>query len=105
MPIRVEKWIVAGKLKYRVVGILWGGSQVVKMLQICFSPGGRCVPVDRFCQRVTDPWTIWSHDWSPQAPGVYKIRLAVTDPPVKATKLDSGYYARSIEITEVTASK
>ena len=26
MPIRVEKWSVAGKIKYRVVGIAWGGS-------------------------------------------------------------------------------
>ncbi len=26
MPIRVEKWLVAGKTKYRVVGIAWGGA-------------------------------------------------------------------------------
>lgn len=26
MPVRVEKWIVDNKIKYRVVGILWGGS-------------------------------------------------------------------------------
>jgi hypothetical protein len=38
MSIRVEKWLVSGKLKYRIVGILWDGSKVVKALHICFSP-------------------------------------------------------------------
>ena len=25
MPVRVEKWLVDGKIKYRVYGIAWGG--------------------------------------------------------------------------------
>ncbi len=32
MPIRVEKWLVRGKIKYRVLGILWGGSQLVRTI-------------------------------------------------------------------------
>src|SRR5438876_10787090 len=32
MPIRVEKWLGHGKIKYRVVGILWGGSRLLKAL-------------------------------------------------------------------------
>jgi DMSO/TMAO reductase YedYZ molybdopterin-dependent catalytic subunit len=101
MPIRIEKWVVAGKLKYRVIGILWGGSQAVRVLQIRFNPDEDYVRVDGFCQTTSDPWTIWTHAWSPQAPGVYAIRLAVTDPPVQARKLDAGYYIRAVEITEV----
>ena len=101
MPVRVEKWRVAGKIKYRIVGILWGGSQTIKELQICISPDGRCVPVDSFCQTKPDCWTIWSHAWSPPKPGVYAIRLAVKSPPVQARKLDSGYYVRSVSIAEV----
>src|SRR5438876_9630391 len=33
MPIRVEKWLGHGKIKYRVVGILWGGSRLLKALE------------------------------------------------------------------------
>src|SRR5207302_3983578 len=31
MPVRIEKWSVAGKIQYRVVGIAWGGTQPVRV--------------------------------------------------------------------------
>ena len=101
MPVRIEKWSVAGKIRYRVVGIAWGGTQPVKVLQIRFNPEEDYVPVDNFHQTRNDPWTLWTHDWSPKAPGTYAIRLAVKEPAVQARRLDSGYYVRSVEITEV----
>jgi len=100
-PIRVEKWSVAGKIRYRVVGIAWGGFQPVKILQIRFNPEEDYVAVDNFHQVTNDPWTFWTHNWSPQAPGTYSIRLSVKEPAVQALRLDSGYYVRSVEITEV----
>jgi DMSO/TMAO reductase YedYZ molybdopterin-dependent catalytic subunit len=100
-PIRVEKWAVAGKVRYRVVGIAWGGTQPVKVLQVRFNPEEDYVPVGSFHQVTNDPWTLWTHDWSPQAPGTYSIRLSVKEPVVQARRLDSGYYVRSVEITEV----
>lgn len=101
MPVRIEKWSVAGKIRYRVVGIAWGGTQPVKVLQIRFNPEEDYVPVDNFHQVKNDPWTLWTHDWSPKAPATYTIRLSVKEPAVQARRLDSGYYVRSIEITEV----
>lgn len=101
MPIRVEKWEVGGKLKYRVVGILWGGSRPIKSLQIRFNPEEDYVPVDSFAQTVSDPWSFWSHAWTPAAPGTYLIRLRVADPGVPSKRLDLGYYVRSLEINEV----
>jgi len=101
MPIRIEKWRIAGKIKYRVVGIAWGGSQRVKVLTIRFNPEEDYVPVDNFNQVENDPWTLWSHAWSPSAPGTYMIRLAVKEPAVQARRLDSGYYVRTVEIAEV----
>jgi len=101
MPIRVEKWSIAGKIKYRVVGIAWGGSQPLKVLAIRFNPEEDYVPVDNFHHLKNDPWTLWSHAWSPQASGTYSIRLAVKEPVVQARRLDSGYYVRSVEIAEV----
>lgn len=101
MPIRVERWAVAGRPKYRVVGILWGGSQPVKELQIRFNPDEPFVPVKGLRQTRNDPWTMWSHDWRPRSPGTYSIRLAVTDPVVTARKMDAGYYVRSVEIIDV----
>ncbi len=101
MPIRVEKWLVEESIKYRVVGIAWGGTTPVKTLMIRFNPEEDYVPVDNFAQTKNDPWTLWTHAWSPREPGTYSIRLAVKDPSVRTRRLDSGYYVRSVEISEV----
>jgi len=101
MPVRIEKWSVGDKIQYRVVGIAWGGGQPVKVLQIRFNPEEDYVPVDNFHQVKNDPWTLWTHNWSPKAPGTYAIRLSLKEPAVQARRLDSGYYVRSVEITEV----
>jgi len=100
-PIRVEKWSIAGKIRYRVVGIAWGGFQPVKILQIRFNPEEDYVQVENFHPAGNDPWTLWSHTWRPKAPGTYLIRLAVKEPVVRAPRLDSGYYVRGVEIREV----
>ena len=101
MPIRVEKWVVNGEIKYCVVGILWGGESPVRILEIRFNPEEDYVPVGRFKQTINDPWSFWSHEWMPKERGRYTIRLRVKDPPVSTRRLDSGYYARSVEIDEV----
>ena len=101
MPIRVEKWVVEQKIKYRVVGIAWGGAAPVKTLMIRFNPEEDYVPLDNFAQSKNDPWTLWTHAWSPKEPGTYSIRLAAKDPSVRTRRLDSGYYVRSVEISEV----
>jgi DMSO/TMAO reductase YedYZ molybdopterin-dependent catalytic subunit len=101
MPIKVEKWLVEGKINYRVVGILWGGSRPVNVLEIRFNPEEDYVHVDSFKQTANDPWSFWTHTWTPKIPGRYMIRLRVKDPPVTTKRLDSGYYVRSVEITEV----
>jgi DMSO/TMAO reductase YedYZ molybdopterin-dependent catalytic subunit len=101
MPIRVEKWLVEGKIKYRVAGILWGGSRPVDTLEIRFNPEEDYVRVDSFKQTSNDPWSFWTHAWTPKVPGTYMIRLRVKDPAVTTKRLDSGYYVRSVEITEV----
>src|SRR5215472_7841453 len=97
MPIRIEKWSIAGKIKYRVVGIAWGGSQPVKILAIRFNPEEDYVAVENFNHVKNDPWTLWTHSWSPKAPGTYAIRLVLKEPVVQARRLDSGYYVRTVE--------
>jgi DMSO/TMAO reductase YedYZ molybdopterin-dependent catalytic subunit len=101
MPIRVEKWLVNNKIRYRVIGILWGGSRPVKRLEIRFNPEEDYSPVSEFSHTTNDPWTFWSHAWEPKAAGTYMMRLRVVDPPVTAKRLDAGYYLRMVEITEV----
>ena len=101
MPIRVEKWLVNGRIKYRVVGILWGGARPVKVLEIRFNPEEDYVRVEHFSQTTNDPWSFWSHAWTPKAVGSYMIRLRVADPVVETKRLDSGHYVRSVEVSEV----
>jgi DMSO/TMAO reductase YedYZ molybdopterin-dependent catalytic subunit len=100
-PIRVEKWFVEEKTKYRVVGILWGGSRPVKGLEIRFNPEEDYVAVEKLEQTANDPWIFWTHTWTPKQPGTYMIRLRVKDPGVVTRRLDLGYYVRNVEITEV----
>jgi hypothetical protein len=101
MPIRVEKWLLRGKIKYRVVGILWGGSRPVKTLEIRFNPEEEYLRVDDFSHTANDPWSFWWHSWAPKAEGTYLIRLRITDPIVETKRLDSGYYVRSVEVKEI----
>jgi len=101
MPVRIEKWMVRGKIRYKVVGIVWGGTRPVETLQIRFKPDDEYVPVDGLHQVMNDPWSLWTHVWSPTAPGIYAIQLAVKEPAVRTRRLDSGYYARTVEITEI----
>ena len=104
MPIRVEKWLVEGRIKYRIIGILWGGSGLVKSLGIRFNPEEDYVPVDSFRQTANDPWSFWEHTWTPKQPGRYFIGLRVMEPAVVARRLEAGYYVRMIDITEVGGS-
>jgi len=100
MPVRVEKWLVDGKITYRVHGIAWGGSRLVSGLEIRFNEAENFVPVADFKQTGNDPWSFWAHSWTPKGVGVYSIQLRVKDNSVPARRLNSGYYVRSVEITE-----
>ena len=101
MAVRIEKRLVDGKLRYRVVGILWGGSELIRTLKIRFNADEEWTLVEGFRQLKLDPWTVWTHTWIPRAPGRYTIRLAITDPPVRARKLNLGLYDRSVNISEI----
>jgi len=101
MPVRVEKLRVNGKLKYRVAGVLWGGSETVAKLGIRFNPEEEYVPVESLRVPQTTPWTLWSHTWAPPERGRYTIRLAILEPSEKPKRLEAGYYARTVEIDEV----
>jgi DMSO/TMAO reductase YedYZ molybdopterin-dependent catalytic subunit len=101
MPIRIEKWAADEKIRYRVVGIIWGGAVPVKKLQIRFNPEEEYVDVSDFQQTANDPWSFWTHAWAPKQPGTYMIRLRVVDPSVPARRLEAGYYMRTVEISEV----
>jgi DMSO/TMAO reductase YedYZ molybdopterin-dependent catalytic subunit len=101
MPIRVEKWRDTGRVRYRVVGLLWGGSATVTRLGIRFNPEEEYVPVESLHVPQTTPWTLWSHTWRPSERGRYTIRLAILEPNAHPKRLEAGYYARSVEIEEV----
>ena len=101
MPIRVEKWLVGEKLRYRVVGLLWGGNQPVTRLGIRFHPEEEFVPVDSLPTPQKTPWSLWSHLWEPRERGTYSIRLAILEPELHPKRLDAGYYARSVAIAEI----
>jgi DMSO/TMAO reductase YedYZ molybdopterin-dependent catalytic subunit len=100
MPVRIEKWLVDGDIKYRVVGILWGGAQPVNVLEVRFNPEEDYVRVENLHQTAFGSWSFWTHTWVPKEKGMYLIRLRVKDPVVPQKRLDAGYYLRSVEITE-----
>jgi DMSO/TMAO reductase YedYZ molybdopterin-dependent catalytic subunit len=102
MPVKIEKWSVGGAIVYNVVGVMWGGATPTDRLQIRFDPD---LPFEDVgvCPKPTTnaTWTFWSHPFRPSAPGTYAIRLRVDDPSVLQRRMASGFYERSVAITEV----
>lgn len=101
LPVRVEKVSARGKTFYRIVGILWGGPTPTGALSIRLNPDLSFGPVEQIGSGLGTAWTLWSHTFRPQAPGRYRIELAVKDAAVRARRLDVGFYAREIEIAGV----
>ena len=102
MPVRVEKWVVDGRVEYRLVGIIWGGTQRTNALSIRFKTGGAWTKVDD-CPMPASPltWSTWTHTWRPTATGRYQIVLRVDDPSVRTRRLDLFFYVREIQIDEI----
>jgi DMSO/TMAO reductase YedYZ molybdopterin-dependent catalytic subunit len=101
MPVRVEKERIGGKPRFRVAGLQWGGPRLPDRVEIQFNQDEPYVPVASFRAGPNGSWNFWSHQWFPARPGKYTIRLRLTMPGIVMKRLDSGYYARSIEITEI----
>jgi DMSO/TMAO reductase YedYZ molybdopterin-dependent catalytic subunit len=102
MPVRIEQRRIAGRLEYRVVGIVWGGSRPVDRLIIRF--GGRD-PGTAFAicpaPRTHHTWSLWTYRWRPAEPGYYDISLRVADPAVRTRRLDLSFYIRRVRIDEI----
>ncbi len=101
LPVRVERWLVNGRIIYRVVGILWGGEKTTDRLVIRFNPDMAYVPVHSYHHETNTTWTLWSHSWTPKRAGRYRIQLQANEPGVLMRRLGLGYYARDVDIKEV----
>jgi DMSO/TMAO reductase YedYZ molybdopterin-dependent catalytic subunit len=101
MPTRVEKWRVGGKIRYHVMGLQWGGSAPSLAIEIGFESGEAFVPVENIPPSPDSNWCFWSYAWSPPRTGKFTIRLRLNAANVKARRLNSGYYDRSVDIAEI----
>ena len=102
MPVRVEKWLLDGRVVYRLVGVMWCGSKPTNALQIRFRPSEPFVPVsDCPLPETTAAWTLWSHLWRPAEPRRYQIVLRVNDPAVRTRRLDVFFYTREVTVDEI----
>jgi DMSO/TMAO reductase YedYZ molybdopterin-dependent catalytic subunit len=102
MPVGVEKWLIGGRLAYRITGIIWGGSTPTNALAIRFKSNQAWAPVDNCAiPASTLTWSLWSHTWRPDAPGRYQIALKVNDPKIRTRRLDIFFYVREVVIDEV----
>ncbi len=101
-PVRIEKRRVAGRLEYRIVGIVWGGDRTVDRLLIRFSAAGPFAPFD-VCPRPRThrTWSLWEYRWRPTEPGIYDIVLKAADTSIRTRRLDMYFYTRRVLIDEV----
>jgi DMSO/TMAO reductase YedYZ molybdopterin-dependent catalytic subunit len=99
LPVRVEKWLVSGAIRYRVVGIQWGGAARTDKLEIRFGAGSW----ERICMTNVSPtpWALWEHPWRPPATGVHAITLRTTDPSIRTRRLDTGHYLREVAVEQI----
>jgi DMSO/TMAO reductase YedYZ molybdopterin-dependent catalytic subunit len=101
MPIRIEKWTVGGKVEYRIVGIIWGGTKPTNALSIRFRAGDPWTKVDGPLPKTTETWSLWTHTWKPTETGRYQIVLRVDDPSIRTRRLDLYFYTREVQIDEI----
>jgi DMSO/TMAO reductase YedYZ molybdopterin-dependent catalytic subunit len=101
MPIRIEKWYVNGAIKYKIVGLHWGGTEVIRELGIQFNPQEDFEIVADIQNKIGTSWGFWYYLWSPKTTGTYVIRMKVVNPAVRTRRLDMGYYTRTVKITEL----
>jgi len=105
-PVRVEQWLVTRNgtdhIVYRVVGVRWGGPHTKVPLTIRFGSREPFVPVqDVPSNDEPGTWSVWSHEWTPSAPGRYQIALGVSDASIPARRLSLYYYTRDVQIDRV----
>ncbi|MCP3958694.1 MAG: molybdopterin-dependent oxidoreductase [bacterium] len=101
MPVRVEKWRVDGKIRYRVVGIDWGGDRTKGRLQIRFRPRDPFVPVSVQPAPPGGGWGVWSHHWAPSTPGPGLIQLELDEKSVPTRRMSAGMYLRAVMVDQV----
>lgn len=102
MPVRVEKWTESGRVFYRVVGIIWGGSTPTNALSIRFRSGGEWTRVENCpLPASTLTWSLWSHTWRPAEAGRYQVVLRIDDPAIRTRRLDLFFYVREMTIDDV----
>ena len=90
------------RIVYRVVGIRWGGAVRQAPLTIRFRSSERLVPVgDSPPTDNPQTWSLWSHEWTPDAAGRYQIALGVSDRSIRTRRLDLYFYTREVEIDRV----
>lgn len=101
MPVRVEKWRVDGEIVYRVYGILWGGSTPSDELILGW--GGPNQQLVETCppQTMNAMWTVWQTAWRPATTGEFSLRMRIEDDSIPTNRLDTGYYARAVDVDEV----
>ena len=100
MPVRIEKWIINGRIRYRVSGIRWGTRSNPK-IEIRFDPAKPFSRLENIGSPADGGWAFWSYDWAPDRTGAITIRMRLTGVNLDTRKLNSGYYDRSAEINEI----
>jgi DMSO/TMAO reductase YedYZ molybdopterin-dependent catalytic subunit len=96
---RFERWDVGGQPAFRVVGLLWGGPDVVADLRIALN-GVSFGPVEIGAGDV-QTWRAWSSRlfWATEVEsGEVEIAMSVHDEGVSARRLAWGWYRRKVVI-------
>jgi DMSO/TMAO reductase YedYZ molybdopterin-dependent catalytic subunit len=109
IPVRVEQWKVGGKIRYRVVGITWGGNaggrQRTAKFRIRFVTSGAASKFEPvlFCKAVTSnsQYGIWMHTFAARRKGPCRIQIRVNDPNVPTRRLSSNGWDRGVFIPAV----
>lgn len=95
VAVRVEAWEIDGERVLRVVGVVWGGRRQPDALRLLLD-GEDLGPV-RLCDREhAQTWGLWEAFLPPGASGIVTLRLEADGVP--ARRLDSGHYARVVDL-------
>ncbi len=100
MPIRIERWRVEGRVRHRIVGIMWGGYRPSGALTIQigerdFERVAVCPP-----QTQNRSFTLWAHPFDAPGSGSYGVRMRIDDASTPQKRLESDFYYREFIVDD-----
>lgn len=98
LAVRVEHRRVSGKVRLRILGLVWGGAKPTELMRIFLDEAPGDPLVVKAPASSASTWGFWEYLGPPLGPGLHTVRLRVEPIDAPQRRLDLGWYTRTFEV-------